>query len=195
MGSTVLHRRERLIITAIQIIDELGIKGLSTREIAKREGVSEATLFRHFKNKNELLLAVLDNFTQFDSDLFQSAQLKSLNPKESIRYILHSYMEYYESYPAMTAIMQSFDALKYEDELSEKVQAIIKHRSALLKHLVDDAQRLGEIRAGVEGGALVDAMWGLCMFICLRWRIEGQTFSIKEKTLSALELILDAFAV
>ncbi|MDD4730008.1 MAG: NAD(+)--rifampin ADP-ribosyltransferase [Dysgonamonadaceae bacterium] len=56
----MLHRKERLIRTAIEIVDEIGIQGLTTKEIAKRQDVSEATLFRHFASKNELLKAVLD---------------------------------------------------------------------------------------------------------------------------------------
>ena len=81
MKDNILHRKILLIITTIDIIDELGIQGLSTREIAKRQGVSEATIFRHYKNKNELLLAVLDYFSQFDEDIFQSTRIKRIGTK------------------------------------------------------------------------------------------------------------------
>ena len=51
MGDNILHRKEQLILTAIEIIDEIGIQRLTTREIAKRQQISEATIFRHFKIK------------------------------------------------------------------------------------------------------------------------------------------------
>ena len=106
MRESILHRKERLIITAIEVIDELGIQGLSTREIARRQDVSEATLFRHYKNKNELLLGVLDHFSKFDNEILQSAKLKNLSAEEAIVYFITSTVEYYENYPAITSIMQ-----------------------------------------------------------------------------------------
>jgi AcrR family transcriptional regulator len=75
-----LHRKDRLILTTIDIIDELGIQSLSTREIAKREGVSEATLFRHFKSKNDLLAAVLEYYSKFDDDIYQTTGINKLKP-------------------------------------------------------------------------------------------------------------------
>lgn len=122
MRESILHRKERLIITAIEVIDELGIQGLSTREIARRQDVSEATLFRHYKNKNELLLGVLDHFSKFDNEILQSAKLKNLSAEEAIVYFITSTVEYYENYPAITSIMQIFDVLRYDNELSDKVK-------------------------------------------------------------------------
>jgi AcrR family transcriptional regulator len=95
MGLSLLHRKEYLVLTAIDIIDELGIQGLTTREIAKRQNVSEATIFRHYKNKNDLLLAVLDYYKQFDTDIFQSIQLTQIKPMDAIRYYVMEYAEYY----------------------------------------------------------------------------------------------------
>jgi AcrR family transcriptional regulator len=58
MDNSLLHRRERIILTAIDIINELGIQGLSIREVAKREAIATSSIFSHFKSKNELILAV-----------------------------------------------------------------------------------------------------------------------------------------
>ncbi|NLC19709.1 MAG: TetR/AcrR family transcriptional regulator [Clostridiales bacterium] len=129
---SILHRKDKLIITTLEIIDEIGIMNLSTREIASREGVSEATLFRHYRNKNDLLMAVLDYFTQFDNDLYQTTMLKKLNPLDAIRFFLSSLAEFYENYPAITVITQLMDTLRYEPELEEKVRSIVFQRSQLL---------------------------------------------------------------
>lgn len=137
---SILHRKDKLIITTLEIIDEIGIMNLSTREIASREGVSEATLFRHYRNKNDLLMAVLDYFTQFDNDLYQTTMLKKLNPLDAIRFFLSSLAEFYENYPAITVITQLMDTLRYEPELEEKVRSIVFQRSQLLEKLIDEAK-------------------------------------------------------
>lgn len=193
MEKDLLHRKERLIISTIEIIDELGIQGLSTREIAKRQGVSEATLFRHFNSKSELLLAVLEFFSKFDQDIFQSAILKKLPPREAITYMITAYTEYYENYPAITSIMQVFDVLRNEPKLTEKVKIILYNRNNNIKQFIEDAQKSGEIRPDIDSENLSVMIWGFCRELCLKWRIEEQGFSLKERTLSTLEMVLNAF--
>lgn len=50
--------RERIIIAAREVIKRKGKRGATTREIADVAGVNEATLFRHFGNKEALIIAV-----------------------------------------------------------------------------------------------------------------------------------------
>ena len=83
MDKQFFHRKDRIILTAIEIINELGIQGLSTREIARRQEISEGTLFRHYKSKNDIILAVLDDFSKYDADIFHSVELKKLKPQRS----------------------------------------------------------------------------------------------------------------
>lgn len=194
MEYNMLHRKERLIITAIAIIDELGIQRLSTREIAKRQGVSEATLFRHFKNKNELLIAVLEHFSKFDDDIFQSIKFKKLTSKEAITYFITSHVEYFENYPAITSIMHSFDILRYEPELAEKVNSILNSQTDAIKQLIEKAQDAGEISLDADSENLSILIVGFCREICLKWRLGGQKFSLRERTLSTLKMVLEAFS-
>lgn len=195
MRDSILHRKDRLIIVAIEIIDELGIQGLSTREIAKRQDVSEATLFRHFKSKNDLLIAVLDYFSQFDADLILSTKLKGLNPKEAITYLISSTVEYYENYPAITAILQILDVLRYEAELSDRVKSIINNRIDYLKQMIEEAQGASQIRPGTDSECLAYLISGTLREMCLIWRINGQNFPLKEKTLTGLNMLLDSFGL
>jgi AcrR family transcriptional regulator len=193
MKMSLLHRKERLVITTVEVIDELGIQRLSTREIAKRQGVSEATLFKHFKSKNELLLAVLEHFCKFDADIFQSTRLKKLRSKEAIIYMINSFVEYYESYPAVTSIIQVFDVLRSDPELADRAKIIYEKRTNYIKQLLEDAQKACEIPSTIDIDSLSYIILGFCREICLKWRFDGRSFSLRDKTLSTLRLILDAF--
>lgn len=193
MGINLLHRKDQLIITTIEIIDELGIQGLSTREIAKRQHVSEATLFRHYKSKNDLLLAVLDSFSKFDDDIFESTRFKNIGSIEAILYFIGAYTEYYEGYPAITAIIQLIDVFRYEPDLVEKVTHIVNQRFNFLKQIIEEAQRTGELRSEASSESLSLILTGIVRETCLRWRIKGKSFRLKEQTLTSVEMVLNAF--
>lgn len=62
--SSVEDTHERILIAAREIFARKGPHGTTTREIADRAGVNEATLFRHFGNKRALLDAMKEFFCQ-----------------------------------------------------------------------------------------------------------------------------------
>ncbi len=190
MGINILHRKEQLILTAIDIIDELGIQRLTTREIAKRQQISEATLFRHFNNKNELLMAVLDYFIQFDADILESTKLHQLRPTEAITYLITSYAEYYENYPAIASILLIFHVLINEEELSGKIVEIQEDRTATIESLVKKAVQSGELRGDVDTNMIAVMIYGFFRELCLNWKISNHKFSLRDRSSSTLEMLL-----
>ncbi|MBB6216225.1 AcrR family transcriptional regulator [Anaerosolibacter carboniphilus] len=189
----LLHRKESIILTAVEIIHELGIQGLSTREIARRQEISEGAIFKHFKNKNEILLGVLEHYSQYDTDIIESIAMKSLKPIEAIKYFVRAYAEYYENYPAITAIAQAYDVFSCDPKLAWKIKDIFDIRNQFIVKMVGEAQAAGEILPHVNIENLSDVIVGLCNSICLKWRLNHFNFSLKERTLSTLEMILSAF--
>ncbi|MTI47625.1 TetR/AcrR family transcriptional regulator [Sporosalibacterium faouarense] len=53
------EKQIKIVEAAIQVFSEKGFSGASTSEIAKKAGVAEGTVFRHFKTKKELLLSIV----------------------------------------------------------------------------------------------------------------------------------------
>lgn len=194
LGKHVLHTKERLILATIDVINDFGIQGFSTKKVTKRVGISSGALFKHFETKNALLIAVLDYYSQYDNDIIESIELKKMAPKEAITYYINRYAEYYENYPAITAITQSYDILTCDPKLGNYIKPIILSRFNFLKKMIERAQEKGEIRADIESEMLVDIINGSRREICLNWRLSEYNFSLRDKTLSTLEVILEAFS-
>ncbi len=55
------ERRHQICQIAMRVFSERGFSGTTTKEIANAAGISEATVFKHFSNKDELYTAILDN--------------------------------------------------------------------------------------------------------------------------------------
>ncbi|EQB87241.1 AcrR family transcriptional regulator [Clostridium punense] len=193
MDISLIHRREGIIISTIEAINEVGLQNLSTKIIAKKEGVSEGTLFRHFKNKTEIMIAVLDHFSQFDDAIIEASENKNLNPVDTITYFITAYAEYYENYPAITSLVQAYDTLAYEEELSEKVRSILNKRLNFLLKTIDKGKEEGFLQREVKTELIEDLITGAFREICLKWRLSNFTFSIKERTLEMVNIVLKAF--
>lgn len=196
MAITLLHRKESVVLTAIEIIDELGIQGFSTKELAKRQRISEGTLFKHFKSKNEIILAVLDHYSKFDLAIFESTlayKAKCDQALDMLRFLVDAYVTYYENYSAVTALEQLYDVFSYNAVLNEKIQDIYNTRLNYIKKIIETIQAAGEISPTIDSTILADIVFGSFRAICLAWRMGGRKFSLKDRMLLSFAVIMDSF--
>ncbi|MEU0274839.1 TetR/AcrR family transcriptional regulator C-terminal domain-containing protein [Streptomyces sp. NPDC006307] len=69
-----LLNRERIVTTALALVDAEGLEAVSTRRLAAELGVSGPSLYNHFRNKDEILDAVADSVSaQVDLSMFDEA--------------------------------------------------------------------------------------------------------------------------
>ncbi|OEH85271.1 TetR family transcriptional regulator [Desulfuribacillus stibiiarsenatis] len=57
--NTMSEKQKKIVAAAIEIFSEKGYASTSTNEIAKKAGVAEGTIFRHYKTKKDLLLSIV----------------------------------------------------------------------------------------------------------------------------------------
>lgn len=127
------ERREQLCKIAMRLFSERGFRGTTTKEIANAAGVSEAVIFKHFSNKDELYASILDNkacdhgfenpFAEItdkieqkdDFGVFYGMALKALdkhkNDSDFLRLMLHSALEGHE---LAQAFFENFITLIYD---------------------------------------------------------------------------------
>ncbi len=53
------EKQKKIVAAAIESFAEKGFAATSTSEIAKKAGVAEGTIFRHYKTKKDLLMAIV----------------------------------------------------------------------------------------------------------------------------------------
>ena len=78
------EKKEKILIAALELFAEEGFKPTSTSKIAKRAGVSEGLIFRHFTNKDGLLEAIVQEGEERAKALFADIMMET-DPKQVIR--------------------------------------------------------------------------------------------------------------
>jgi AcrR family transcriptional regulator len=63
-----VSRRDEVLHTALELLDEVGLDALTTRRLAERLGVQPGALYRHFPSKRALLTAMVGELTAGDGD-------------------------------------------------------------------------------------------------------------------------------
>ncbi|MEH0474215.1 TetR/AcrR family transcriptional regulator C-terminal domain-containing protein [Streptomyces sp. B21-097] len=79
---------ERIVATALQIVDEEGADALSMRTLAQRLGSGTATLYRHFDNRAALVAHVVDRM--FGAVGPDGGELLALGWEQALRTVAHT---------------------------------------------------------------------------------------------------------
>jgi AcrR family transcriptional regulator len=154
--SSVDATRERLLDSAAETFARDGIRGATTREIARKAEVNEVTLFRHFKSKEQLLRAVLQR--ALISEVAMMDQHSSW--KENLRESMEKYARHYYSHlEKKEGIARAFlaEAQILPKAMQTMIAEVIRPVRERLVLILTDAQRAGVVRKEVNVECALDA--------------------------------------
>jgi AcrR family transcriptional regulator len=129
--------REQILVTAKSLFIQQGYHGLAMRQISEAVGVSKAALYYHFKDKEELFLAILSsNLNEIEKaiDLIQTKQISySEQITLFVEYVLKQPTEHRAIIRLASQEMSQLSAVArkkfdktYHDQFTGKLQAIFQ---------------------------------------------------------------------
>jgi AcrR family transcriptional regulator len=88
--SEIVDLREKILEKAAHLFVLRGYNGISMREIAEELGVSKAALYYHFKDKQDLMLAVLNSYLEDVEHLMDSTCQSECNVQQQITHFVQA---------------------------------------------------------------------------------------------------------
>ena len=191
MRTDILKRKESIIITAIEVLNESGINGMTTKEIAKRQNISEPAIYRHFDGKKEIIKEILRTYSSYDKVIKNTIQDNSMEGRVAIKFFCKAYAEYYQNYPEITTVMFSFDIFKYDEKTNERMKNTVKNRYDLLFGLVSKAIEIKKLVLVKDAQVITDSIFSVFWGTIFLWRMENCSFNLKERITLAVDNIID----
>jgi len=160
--------KQQIIQAAAQVFAELGIKGATTKEIARQAGIHETTLFRHFENKQAVLKAVINQLSQ------EMMACLNQHPAEWTEDLKADLLFYARTYHR--ALIQHNDLIRmlvgegnrYADFLREVMQDSNLPFKEHLHAYFDQAKLMGLIRSNLDSSRLSNMLTGMIFAGVLR---------------------------
>lgn len=151
------ENKRRVVIAAVLGFAEAGFDATSTKQIAQRAGVAEATIFRHFQSKQDLLLRL---FRPFANRVLLPAAMDELREaighaedlEEFIRALMHSRLRFARAHAPLVRII--IQEVPFQPELRGIAQRAFGNVGELLAQLVQREIAAGRIRPVAVGQVL-----------------------------------------
>jgi len=150
-------RRSAILGAARSLLIERGFSGTTTKEIAERCELSEATLFFYFKNKQEIFTSLLFEGIEFWTRRLDEIRAENLQGRKRLVRIWEFFQEVYREHPEYYYVSAHLARPKSMADVSDELREDIVRRSG------ENFQQLAELLAGITtaGNARVaaDLVW------------------------------------
>lgn len=113
---------DKIVLAFLELVQEEGYKGATTRKIAQAAGVNESTIFRHFKDKKNLLYATVNKFIDtLEAQEIVNADKLTGDIEADVMTISRGYQTYANSYQAiiLLGIRESVDFPEINETISQ----------------------------------------------------------------------------
>jgi AcrR family transcriptional regulator len=182
-------RQTQIIDVSIKIISERGIQELTIKNLSKELLISEPAIYRHFKNKQDILIALLESLKNQNRliDTFNPINQSSpyLQLKDAIREVLQKLT----ANPAISAIIFSEELFQNKSELSEIIQNIMSSNTEYFLELITEAQVDNKLRSDISPNQISLIVMGSIRHLVTSWRLKKFSFNLMEHG----EKLLDTF--
>lgn len=176
------RRQQEILDAAIEIIATKGIQELTIHNLSAKIGVSEPALYRHFENKLQILVTLLNSFALWSKEVLESIGFREEVADRKIEAIFLAHAQRFTEQPAMSAVLFSEEIFKNEPELGAIMARIMRTTEEHLTQI---------IRAGIDGGIfrtdlpldhLAMTTMGTLRLLVTRWRLTGYGFDLLEES-------------
>ena len=150
MNTEITERQQEIINVSIELIAESGIQSLTIKNLAKKIGFAESAIYRHYENKVQILLAILDFFRQSTEHLFTNQLNSTDNAIVRIENLFQNHFNKFSVSPSLVSVIFSEEIFRNEVELTEKVKEIMSRNATILTAIIETGQKNDEIRTDIE---------------------------------------------
>ncbi len=158
MQDTEVGTADRILKSALQLMQEKGFRPVTIKDIAQASQVSEMTVFRHFESKKGVLEAAIHKYSYIPSfkNLFDSMILWDL--KQDLEKIAHFYIDSMRQNQSIFLI-----AVQERTTMPELAGFISEHTNQLKEYITQYFTAMQEKNKMVRTDANVQAMNFLTM--------------------------------
>ncbi|MFJ9851212.1 TetR/AcrR family transcriptional regulator [Streptomyces sp. NPDC101150] len=150
LRADALRNRERIIAAARETMVESGAE-VSLDEIARRAGVGNATLYRHFADRRELIHHVTLSVMARTADRAESALAEESDAFQALRRFVHAAVE--ERIGALCPLLSDSIDLSHPDLLAAR-----ERLEAAVEAVMGAARDSGQLRTDIAVGDLMVAI-------------------------------------
>ena len=154
--------RERVLSATLELLTESGLGGLTIDDVSKRSGVAKTTIYRHWTNRNSIIIDACLRMTDGDEDPPDTGSLEG-----DLRAILTELADLLATARWSSIMPSIIDAAERELEMAEVHSRLQVRHAAPMRAALERAVERGQVSPDADISAMASALRGPLYF--RRW--------------------------
>ena len=187
------ERQIEITKVALELISEKGIQGLTIKNLAKKIGISEPAIYRHYDSKTDILIAVLDLFKQNTEQLFEKELNNEGKAIDKIEHLFTNHFTTLSTTPSLVSVIFSEEIFRNEPVLIDKIAEVIGKNDKILTTIIVKGQKTGEIRTDIEAKYLSIIIIGTLRLFVKKWQFSAFSYNLPKegkKLIDSIKLLI-----
>ena len=165
-------RQQQILDAALALIVEEGLDSLTMARLARRVGVTEPALYRHFRNKHDLVRQLVRSLDAGFGAAF-AALAPDTPPARALATLMDAVLAELARIRGVNFQFLSVSAYHRDTAIREELQALFRRQRERLAGYLRGAAGRGELRPGLDPDATALAFLGLCQGLVTRSLLSG----------------------
>ena len=175
------YRQSQIIEAARKIITTKGIQKLTVGNIAKEIGLSGPALYRHVRNKQEVLRLVLDDIGNGLAMIGSKSLRKSNSPLNNLREIFKLHLSYSEQRKGISFLVID-EVLRIEDRMLRNLtNSIVKNYLVMIEKILKSAIESKQISSELDTWTASKLFFGMIQGSVTLWALHHSRFPLSER--------------
>ncbi len=158
--------RVKIVQSLVGLLGQKDFNAITTAEIAKTAGVTEALIYKYFKDKRDLLYQVLTEYLQhYEAQVYRDlGGVKGALNK--LRKIIWTHVNVYATDRTFARILL-LEVRSFADYFTSRTYALVKQYSDIVLEIIEEGIASGDIRDDLPPTFLRQVVLGSIEHVCL----------------------------
>lgn len=178
-------RQSEIAKAALELIAARGMKGLRVAAVARKVGLVPSGIYRHYRNKDEVLDAILDYIQhRFSANVRLVSRMEG-DALARLHVLLMKHINLIRENESIPVVVFSADLYTESPRRRIKLLGIIESYLAEVAAIIEQGQREGIIRKELEPGATAMLFLGLIQPSTIVWHLSAGKYDVTKQAEAA----------
>lgn len=166
------ERKIEIINSALKIIGESGLSGLTTARIAEEVKITEAALYRHFKSKNEILVSTVNLIGKKLLATIEAISAEHVDAAARLYKILDLHLNHIQQNKGIPRIIYSQETHS-EPELRKNLDMVITNYLKVIEGIIKNGMKTRQFSEKIEPDVEAMRFLSIIQFTAFRYSLSG----------------------
>jgi AcrR family transcriptional regulator len=174
----------------LDIIYTDGLKNLSTRNLAKRIGMSEGSIFRHFPTKQDIILSIIQDVQDEFIGSLRTITNSKTEPEKRLNDYLCETVKYLTDNKGITMLLFSEASHNNDETLKMNLQQIFNNQKMLVSKIILDGIASGKWDESISVESVAMIYMGIPVSLNIDLVLQKGEFHIDNFCTKMMQLML-----